>query len=216
MRRFLYREEGRRTHTRTPRTPAITRATSRSASSSPSTSPTSSGTRGDGIEKTGGNEGLQLLPPPHSPPAALQRSQSRHHVRFWWRFKLLFFFWDQSCRWSGAILKSMSIRKWTQISEGGALIANWVYFCSRSYSENRKTKWECKDIEIQRHVLRSIAAFLDGVTRETRHDPLVKVSIETMYTQTRVAHVCISWQSAWQSHGRDAHNLLSQNISCLN
>ncbi|PKI47678.1 hypothetical protein CRG98_031964 [Punica granatum] len=47
-----------------------------------------------------------------------------------------------------------------------------------SYSaDDGKRKWECKDIEIQRHVLRSIGSFLDGITQETRHDALVKDSV---------------------------------------
>lgn len=40
---------------------------------------------------------------------------------------------------------------------------------------NRERKWQCTDVEIQRLILRSMDAFLDSITNETSHHPLVKV-----------------------------------------
>jgi hypothetical protein len=45
---------------------------------------------------------------------------------------------------------------------------------SRFYDDNTR-KWQSMDIEIQRHVVRSIAAFLDSISGDTIHHPLVKV-----------------------------------------
>lgn len=42
-------------------------------------------------------------------------------------------------------------------------------------------KWKCTDIEIQRHVVRSIAAFLDSVSAETLQNPLFKVFLFSNY-----------------------------------
>ncbi|XP_030495521.2 BTB/POZ domain-containing protein At1g04390 isoform X1 [Cannabis sativa] len=39
------------------------------------------------------------------------------------------------------------------------------------------TKWQCADIEIQRHVIRSIVAFLDSISKDSFHQPLIKDSI---------------------------------------
>lgn len=46
-----------------------------------------------------------------------------------------------------------------------------------SYYEGKELNWKCTDIEIQRHVVRSIAAFLDSVSAETLQHPLFKDSI---------------------------------------
>ncbi|KAK0592630.1 hypothetical protein LWI29_022528 [Acer saccharum] len=45
------------------------------------------------------------------------------------------------------------------------------------YYDEKELKWKCTDIEIQRHVVRSIAAFLDSVLGDTVHHPLVKDSV---------------------------------------
>ncbi|KAL5736826.1 hypothetical protein ACOSQ2_031614 [Xanthoceras sorbifolium] len=45
------------------------------------------------------------------------------------------------------------------------------------YCDEKELKWKCTDIEIQRHVVRSIAAFLDSVSADTVHHPLVKDSL---------------------------------------
>lgn len=42
-------------------------------------------------------------------------------------------------------------------------------------SWEKKEKWNCSDIEIQRQVLRSIDAFLECINSETLQYPLVKV-----------------------------------------
>ncbi|CAL2253303.1 unnamed protein product [Prunus armeniaca] len=42
---------------------------------------------------------------------------------------------------------------------------------------DKAKKWQCKDIEIQRHVVHSIAAFLDYISGDTLHHPLVKASV---------------------------------------
>ncbi|RXH98478.1 hypothetical protein DVH24_010803 [Malus domestica] len=44
-------------------------------------------------------------------------------------------------------------------------------------NHDKVKKWQCVDIEIQRHVLHSIAAFLDSVSGDTRHHPHVKASV---------------------------------------
>ncbi|KAF3963815.1 hypothetical protein CMV_011838 [Castanea mollissima] len=43
----------------------------------------------------------------------------------------------------------------------------------RSYDDKTR-KWMCTDIEVQRYVVRSIAAFLDSISGDTLHHPLVK------------------------------------------
>ncbi|GAV74880.1 BTB domain-containing protein [Cephalotus follicularis] len=45
------------------------------------------------------------------------------------------------------------------------------------YYDKKEWKWQCTDIEIQRHVVRSIAAFLDCVYGDTLHHSLVKDSV---------------------------------------
>ncbi|XP_062168771.1 BTB/POZ domain-containing protein At1g04390 isoform X5 [Alnus glutinosa] len=50
---------------------------------------------------------------------------------------------------------------------------------SRFYDDNTR-KWQSMDIEIQRHVVRSIAAFLDSISGDTIHHPLVKDSVSDM------------------------------------
>lgn len=40
---------------------------------------------------------------------------------------------------------------------------------------DKPRRWQCKDIEIQRHVVQSIAAFLDSVSGDKLHHPLLKV-----------------------------------------
>ncbi|XP_021819201.1 BTB/POZ domain-containing protein At1g04390 isoform X5 [Prunus avium] len=42
---------------------------------------------------------------------------------------------------------------------------------------DKAKKWQCMDIEIQRHVVHSIAAFLDYISGDTLHHPLVKASV---------------------------------------
>ncbi|XP_048131054.1 BTB/POZ domain-containing protein At1g04390 isoform X2 [Rhodamnia argentea] len=49
--------------------------------------------------------------------------------------------------------------------------------CTR-YRDGSRTRWECRDIETQRYVLRSIVAFLDCVSEETSSNPLLKDSAE--------------------------------------
>ncbi|XP_048425761.1 BTB/POZ domain-containing protein At1g04390 isoform X4 [Pyrus x bretschneideri] len=44
-------------------------------------------------------------------------------------------------------------------------------------NHDKVKKWQCVDMEIQRHVLQSIASFLDSVSGDTRHHPLVKASV---------------------------------------
>ncbi|KAL4598464.1 hypothetical protein ACB092_11G061400 [Castanea dentata] len=46
---------------------------------------------------------------------------------------------------------------------------------TRSYDDKTR-KWMSTDIEVQRHVVRSIAAFLDSISGDTLHHPLVKSS----------------------------------------
>ncbi|KAF3438525.1 hypothetical protein FNV43_RR21287 [Rhamnella rubrinervis] len=46
--------------------------------------------------------------------------------------------------------------------------------------EKHGRKWQCTDIEIQRHVVHSISAFLDSVSGDARHHPLVKDSVADM------------------------------------
>ncbi|EEF48827.1 conserved hypothetical protein [Ricinus communis] len=43
--------------------------------------------------------------------------------------------------------------------------------------DGKESKWQCTDIEIQRHVVRSIASFLDCISGDNVHHPLVKDSI---------------------------------------
>ncbi|KAJ9139641.1 hypothetical protein P3X46_030354 [Hevea brasiliensis] len=43
--------------------------------------------------------------------------------------------------------------------------------------DGKESKWQCTDIEIQRHVIRSIASFLDCISGETLQHPLVKDSL---------------------------------------
>uniref|UniRef100_A0A2N9G044 BTB domain-containing protein n=1 Tax=Fagus sylvatica TaxID=28930 RepID=A0A2N9G044_FAGSY len=50
---------------------------------------------------------------------------------------------------------------------------------TRFYDDNTK-KWMCTDIEVQRHVVRSITAFLDSISGDTLHHPLVKDSVADM------------------------------------
>ncbi|WCJ36997.1 BTB/POZ domain-containing protein At1g04390 [Euphorbia peplus] len=50
---------------------------------------------------------------------------------------------------------------------------------SRFYDGN-EFKWQCSDIEIQRHVVRSIASFLDCVSADIVYHPLVKDSVADM------------------------------------
>ncbi|XP_062168768.1 BTB/POZ domain-containing protein At1g04390 isoform X2 [Alnus glutinosa] len=50
---------------------------------------------------------------------------------------------------------------------------------TRFYDDNTR-KWQSMDIEIQRHVVRSIAAFLDSISGDTIHHPLVKDSVSDM------------------------------------
>ncbi|CAF1923681.1 BTB/POZ domain-containing protein At1g04390 isoform X1 [Brassica napus] len=47
----------------------------------------------------------------------------------------------------------------------------------RRVSDEKEKKWECTDIEIQRHVVRSISAFLDCFSRATANHRLIKDSI---------------------------------------
>jgi hypothetical protein len=44
------------------------------------------------------------------------------------------------------------------------------------YSEGKEWKWKCTDIEIQRHVVRSISSFIESASPDTLHHPLVKVT----------------------------------------
>ncbi|XP_030962752.1 BTB/POZ domain-containing protein At1g04390 isoform X3 [Quercus lobata] len=46
--------------------------------------------------------------------------------------------------------------------------------------DDKTRKWMCTDIEVQRHVVRSIAAFLDSISGDTLHHPLVKDSVADM------------------------------------
>ncbi|KAJ4726629.1 BTB/POZ domain-containing protein [Melia azedarach] len=46
-----------------------------------------------------------------------------------------------------------------------------------SYYDGKELKWKCTDIEIQRHVIRSIAAFLDSISRGMVQHSFVKESI---------------------------------------
>lgn len=55
-----------------------------------------------------------------------------------------------------------------------------LYPFARGYN-NREHKWQCKDIEIQRLVVRSLDAFLDGTTSETSQHQLVKVFKNLLY-----------------------------------
>ncbi|XP_023645948.1 BTB/POZ domain-containing protein At1g04390 [Capsella rubella] len=43
--------------------------------------------------------------------------------------------------------------------------------------DEKEKKWKCTDIEIQRHVVKSISAFLDCFSRATAHNRLIKDSI---------------------------------------
>ncbi|XP_021644758.2 BTB/POZ domain-containing protein At1g04390 isoform X2 [Hevea brasiliensis] len=43
--------------------------------------------------------------------------------------------------------------------------------------DGKESKWQCTDIEIQRHVIRSIASFLDCISGDTLQHPLVKDSL---------------------------------------
>ncbi|XP_056167572.1 BTB/POZ domain-containing protein At1g04390 isoform X2 [Syzygium oleosum] len=52
-----------------------------------------------------------------------------------------------------------------------------LHLCTRCRDGGR-TRWECRDIETQRYVLRSIVAFLDCVSEETSGNPLLKDSAE--------------------------------------
>ncbi|GLT81074.1 hypothetical protein SLA2020_524800 [Shorea laevis] len=45
------------------------------------------------------------------------------------------------------------------------------------FSDNRDKRWQCSDMEIQRHVVRSIVAFLDSISGDTSNQPLVKDSV---------------------------------------
>uniref|UniRef100_A0A6M2F225 At1g04390 ARM repeat domain-containing protein n=1 Tax=Populus davidiana TaxID=266767 RepID=A0A6M2F225_9ROSI len=45
------------------------------------------------------------------------------------------------------------------------------------YSEGKEWKWKCTDIEIQRHVVRSISSFIESASPDTLHHPLVKDSV---------------------------------------
>lgn len=45
------------------------------------------------------------------------------------------------------------------------------------FSDNKEKRWQCTDMEIQRHVVRSIVAFLDCISGDTSNHPLVKDSI---------------------------------------
>ncbi|KAJ7948903.1 BTB/POZ domain protein [Quillaja saponaria] len=52
---------------------------------------------------------------------------------------------------------------------------------SRFYDEKiGKWKWQCANIEVQKHVIRSIAAFLDSLSVDTLQHPLVKDSVADM------------------------------------
>ncbi|PON77194.1 Voltage dependent potassium channel [Parasponia andersonii] len=44
-------------------------------------------------------------------------------------------------------------------------------------NEEHGSKWQCTDIQIQRHVVRSISAFLDSVSGDSLHQSLLKASI---------------------------------------
>ncbi|KAM3732168.1 hypothetical protein ACB098_11G040100 [Castanea mollissima] len=50
---------------------------------------------------------------------------------------------------------------------------------TRSYDDKTR-KWMSTDIEVQRHVVRTIAAFLDSISGDTLHHPLVKDSVADM------------------------------------
>lgn len=62
---------------------------------------------------------------------------------------------------------------------------------SRHHDENTR-KWQCKDIEIQRHVVRSIAAFLDSISGDTTHHPFVKVfeDVHNLYFKLKIQLFC--------------------------
>ncbi|KAF8111682.1 hypothetical protein N665_0073s0040 [Sinapis alba] len=47
----------------------------------------------------------------------------------------------------------------------------------RRVSDEKEKKWECTDVEIQRHVVRSVSAFLDCFSRATANHRLIKDSI---------------------------------------
>nr|XP_043627315.1 BTB/POZ domain-containing protein At1g04390 [Erigeron canadensis] len=44
-------------------------------------------------------------------------------------------------------------------------------------NEEEGSRWYCTDVETQRHVVRSVDAFLDCISSETSHHPLVKESV---------------------------------------
>lgn len=52
---------------------------------------------------------------------------------------------------------------------------SFLFVSGRVY-DGKESKWQCTDIEIQRHVIRSISSFLDCISGDTTHHPLVKVS----------------------------------------
>ncbi|PRQ30625.1 putative chromatin remodeling & transcription regulator BTB-POZ family [Rosa chinensis] len=47
---------------------------------------------------------------------------------------------------------------------------------TRVYGGDKARRWQCMDIAIQRHVVHSIAAFLDSVSGDKLHHPLLKAS----------------------------------------
>ncbi|KAJ8434574.1 hypothetical protein Cgig2_012617 [Carnegiea gigantea] len=49
--------------------------------------------------------------------------------------------------------------------------------CISRYADDKEREWHTNDVEVQRLVLRSISAFLDGISSETLQNPLVKDSI---------------------------------------
>lgn len=55
----------------------------------------------------------------------------------------------------------------------------WLLIGRRNEKEK---KWECTDIEIQRHVVRSILAFLDCFSRGTSNHRLIKVNTSLIHT----------------------------------
>ncbi|KAL5543815.1 hypothetical protein UlMin_007599 [Ulmus minor] len=50
---------------------------------------------------------------------------------------------------------------------------------TRSHEKNSR-KWQCTDIQIQKHVIRSISSFLDSVSGDELQNPLVKDSVADM------------------------------------
>ncbi|XP_021603156.1 BTB/POZ domain-containing protein At1g04390 isoform X10 [Manihot esculenta] len=59
---------------------------------------------------------------------------------------------------------------WTEGSCSFLFVSGRVY-------DGKESKWQCTDIEIQRHVIRSISSFLDCISGDTTHHPLVKDSL---------------------------------------